>query len=83
MEKRKRYFPVVYLRNGDACIGSPLDTENDCRKALADAVTKNPEKISATTYMVREDEDVMSILGHPKSRDLIMDRAFMKGVKKL
>lgn len=78
----KRYFPVIYLRNGDACVGSPCATEDECRKELAKAVAVNFEKVKATTYLYRENESVQEIFGTPKSRDLMQDGKFLKELKK-
>lgn len=76
----KKFFPVVYLTNGDACVGSPCSTEDECISELQKAVRKNPTKVKATTYMVREQEDVMDLFGHPKSRDVMQDKKFLKSL---
>ena len=38
------------------------------------------DKIKATTYMVREDGGEF-LFGHPKSRDLMQDKKFIKSLK--
>ena len=79
MEKtKKNYFPVIYLRNGDACVGSPCASEEECRAELEKAVRANILKVVGTTYMVRESESVTEIFGSPKSRDLMQDKAFLR-----
>lgn len=70
--KGKRYFPVIYLRNGDACVGSPCETEAECKEALERAVLKTePGKVVATTYMVRSDATTKEIFGSPNSRNYL------------
>ena len=49
----KQYFGVVYLENGDACICSSCESEEEVRNAMKKAIAKNPTKIKATTFMVR------------------------------
>ena len=78
----KKYFPVIYLKNGDACVGSPCDTEEECRKALAKAVVKYLDKVQGTTYLYRENASVQEIFGTPKSRDLVQNQKFLKEITK-
>lgn len=78
----KKYFPVIYLKNGDACIGSPCDTEDECRKELARAVVVHFDKVKATTYLYRESASVQEIFGTPRSRDLMQDKKFLKELRK-
>lgn len=75
----KRYYAVVYLKNGDSCVSRPCDTEEQAIDALKKVIAREPHNIKATTYMVREDAGEF-IFGHPKSRDLIQDRKFMKSL---
>ena len=70
---QKNYFPVVYLRNGDACVGKPCETEEECRNELIRAVRLYPDKVESTTYMIRAEADVKSIFGKPKSRDVVKE----------
>ncbi len=76
----KKYFGVVYLCNGDACVCSACSSEEEVIEELKKAVRKHPGKIQATTYMAREEEDLMKIFGHPKSRDLMQDKKFLKEI---
>ena len=76
----KSYFGVVFLNNGDACICSACKSEEEVREELAKAIKKNPGKVKATTFMVREEDDLMKILGHPKSRDLMQDKKFLRSI---
>lgn len=72
-DKVKRYFPVVYLRNGDACVGSPCDTEEECKAELEKAVIKWGDRISSTTYMVRSESNTKEIFGSPNSRNALTE----------
>ena len=73
----KKFFGVVYLTNGDACVGSPCDTEEECVAELEKAVRKHARLVKATTYMVRECDDTMALFGKPKSRDLMQNKKFV------
>ena len=76
----KQYFGVVYLENGDACIWSSCESEEEVRNAMKKAIAKNPTKIKATTFMVRESDKKLTLFdlfGHPKSRDLMQDKKFL------
>jgi len=74
MAETKNFFPVVYLRNGDACVGSPCKSEDECRAELKKAIFKHKGMVKATTYMVRESESTTDLFGSPKSRDLMQDK---------
>lgn len=76
----KKYYGVAYLRNGDACICSGCDTEEEVREALKKAIVKHPGEIVATTYMAREQGSLEEIFGHPRSRDLMQDKKFLKEI---
>lgn len=68
----KKFYPVIFLRNGDACVGSPCPDEATCRAEIRKSFMNTKKgKIVGSTFMVREDEDVRSILGSPKSRDIV------------
>ena len=77
----KKFFGVIYLKNGDACVSRPCDTEEQCVNAMKRAIAREREKIKATTYMVRETEDDEFIFGHPKSRDLMQNKRFLKEIE--
>ena len=76
----KKYYAVIYLRNGDICISRACDTEEQCVEALKKAITREYDHVKATTYMVREDGGEF-LFGHPKSRDLMQDKKFIKSLK--
>ena len=76
----KKYFGVIYLKNGDACVSRPCDSEEQCVDAMKRAIMREHDKIKATIYMARETEDGEFIFGHPKSRDLMQDRKFLKEI---
>ena len=67
----KNYYPVLYLRNGDACIARPCANEQECRKEIAIAYAKYEGKVVGSTFMVREEPDIQHILGSPASRDIV------------
>ena len=78
----KRYFGVIYLKNGDACVSRACDSEEQCVDAMKRAVAREYDKIKATTYMMRDvdegsDAEVF-MFGHPRTRDLMQDRKFLK-----
>ena len=77
----KKYYPVVYLKNGDACVGSACETEQECVKALAKACSKYHDKVKATTYLYREAESVEDIFGTPRSRDLMFKERYAKELR--
>lgn len=85
----KHYYGVIYLKNGSACICAACQSEEEVRAEMAKAVTReiashNPPV--ATTFITREVEGdapaptLQDILGHPRSRDLLQDKAFTKGL---
>lgn len=77
-EKKKYYYGVVFLKSGDAAVTRPLETEEEVRKALSSFVSKRPHEVKGTTYMIRENENLESVFGHPKSRDLMQDKKFLE-----
>lgn len=76
----KKYYGVAYLANGDACVCSACESEEEVMNELRKVVMNHPTEIIATTYMAREEDSLMKIFGHPKSRDVIQDKKFMKEV---
>lgn len=77
----KRYYGVVYLKNGDMCVSRACESEDECVSAMKRAVAKHFDEVKATTYMVREaTDDGGFVFGHPKSRDLMQDRKFIKEI---
>ena len=76
----KLYYGVIYLKNGDACVSRACESEEQCVNALKKAVEREFDKVKATTYMVREDAGEF-IFGHPKSRDLMQDKKFLKSLE--
>ena len=76
----KKYYGVIYLKNGDACVSRACDSEEQCVEAMKKAVAREPHNIKATTYMVRETEETTFIFGHPRSRDLMQNKKFLKEI---
>lgn len=77
----KVYYGVIYLKNGDACVSRPCESEEQCVEAMKKAVAREFDKIEATTYMAREVEgDGKFVFGHPRSRDLIQNKKFIKEI---
>lgn len=78
----KKYYGVIYLKNGDCCVSRPCESETQCVEAMKKAVARDLDRIKATTYMVREAADGDGfVFGHPRSRDLIQDRKFLKSLE--
>ena len=74
----KKYYGVIYLKTGEMCVKG-FGTEQACIDAMKQAVAKDYGKIEATTYMVRDAETAGKFLfGHPRTRDLIQDKKFIK-----
>ncbi len=81
--KRKWFFGVQYRHNGAAAIVGPFESESEVRDAMKEGIRRHPGKTLATTYMVRESEDrptMFDLFGHPRSRDLMQDKAFLKEI---
>lgn len=77
----KAYYAVVYLKNGDACVSSACMSEEECISELKKVCAREFDKIEATTYMVRELQgDGKFIFGHPRSRDLMQNKKFIKEI---
>lgn len=77
----KKYIPVMQFHSGNVGVLRPHDSEEACVNAIKDYIRNHPNKVKATTYMTREvegDLDLMQVFGHPKSRDLMQDKKFMK-----
>ena len=85
----KYYYGIIYLKNGSACTSAPCESEEEVREVLAKATAR--EMLShnppiATSFITREVEDgtdvptLMKIYGCPRSRDLLKDKKFMKGI---
>jgi len=74
----KKYYGVIYLKTGEMCVKG-FDSEEVCINAMKQVVAKDYDKIEATTYMIRDAETVGKFLfGHPRSRDLMQDKKFLK-----
>ena len=76
----KSYFAVMYLNGGHAAVSKGYKSEDEVREAMGKFISLHPNEVVATTFMVREDADLMSIFGHPKSRDLMQDKKFLKSI---
>lgn len=80
-ETKTYYYPVVYFHHGEACIGAPYENYDKMMEDLKKTVSERPEKVKATTYITRKEKlSLMDILGHPKSRDIMQDKSFLKGI---
>lgn len=76
----KKYYAVMYLNGGNAVVSHGYESEDEVREAMGKFITNHPGEVKATTYMVRENEDLMSIFGHPRSRDLMQDKRFLQSI---
>ena len=76
----KHYIGVAYQKGGHAAVTKPLDSEEECIGALKRFIQAHPGEVVRTTYMVREDEDLTSVFGKPKSRDLMQDKKFLREI---
>lgn len=85
----KKYWGIIYLKNGDACICSACDSEEEVMETLRSTLSKKYERINqiaATSYISREVKEgdkvptLQDLLGCPKSRDLIQNKKAMKEI---
>lgn len=75
------YYAVAYFKNGEANISMPFESYEEMLEELKKAVARHPDKIKATSYITRSEKlDTMTILGHPRSRDLMQDKRFIKSL---
>lgn len=77
-ELPKKYYGVVFLITGDACVSRPCDTEEECINALKNVCRRVGDTIIATTYLKRDSQDLFDLFGHPRSRDLIEGKKYLK-----
>lgn len=75
------YYGVAYFKNGEANISMPFDSYDEMIEAMKKAIARHPHMIKATSYITRNGDGgkltTMDILGHPKSRDLMLDKKFV------
>ena len=75
------YYPIVYFTHGEASIGGPYESYDKMMEDLKKGVLKHPEKIKSTSYITRKEElSLEEIFGHPKSRDIMQDKKFLKEI---
>lgn len=82
----KQYFAVMYLNGGNAVISKAYDSEDEVREKMGKFIENHPDEVKATTFITRETEkeeplSIMEVLGHPRSRDLMQDKKFLKSLK--
>lgn len=76
------YYPIIFFNHNELCMGGPYDDYDKMMEDLKKAVAQNPNKVKATTYITRSKEmSLMDIMGHPKSRDLMSDKKFLKEIE--
>ena len=80
----KKYFGVIYLKNGRTDLSEPKDTPEEAMEVMRDLIkrTNALEKVLATTVIEREMDNFKDgfIFGHPKSRDLLQDKKFVQSL---
>lgn len=79
----KKYYAVLYRKDGHISVSKPVDTEEEVIDLLKGAIVNHPDKYFATTWMVREVEDEAPefLFGHPKSRDIFQNKKIMKSLE--
>ena len=76
----KHYYAVFYMKSGNALVSRPFDSEKEVQDYIRESVAKEPTKVEATTYLVREQDSLRKLFGSPKSRDAVQDKKFMKSL---
>lgn len=78
----KKYYAVLYRKDGHISVSKPLDTEDEVIAILKEAIANHPDKYHATTYMIREFEGEAPafLFGHPRSRDIFQNKKIMKSL---
>lgn len=81
MEEKTYFYGVVYFDNGEASISKPYDDYETMMSDMKKGVLKHADRVKATSYITRKEKlSVMDILGHPRSRDLMQDKKFLKEI---
>lgn len=80
-EEQTYYYGVVYFHNGEASVSRPYEDYETMMEDMKKGVAKHAEKVKATSYITRKEKlSTMDILGHPKSRDIMRDKNFIKSI---
>lgn len=80
-EEKTYYYGVVYFHNGEASVSRPYEDYETMMKDMKEGVAKHADKVKATSYITRKEKlSTMDILGHPRSRDIMQDKAFLKSI---
>ena len=78
------YIGVCVRESGHAAVRKPTTSLDECLADMRAYCAKHAGNVLATTYMTHKgDEDEYGLLnafGHPKSRDLMQDKAFIKEI---
>ena len=80
-EEKTYYYGVVYFHNGEASVSRPYEDYETMMEDMKKGVAKHAEKVKATSYITRKEKlSTMDILGHPKSRDIMRDKSFLRSI---
>lgn len=80
-EAKTYYYGVVYFYNGEASISRPYEDYETMMEDMKKGVSRHADKVKATSYITRKEKlSTMDILGHPKSRDIMQDKIFLKEI---
>ena len=75
------YYAVVYFKHKELCAAGPYDSYDKMMDAMKKAVAENPSIVKATTYLTRKEKlSLEELFGHPRSRDLMQDKKFLKEI---
>ena len=71
-------YGVIYMINVQEYRTHALKSEEQTIRVLKNKLKAYPGKIKATTWIISEAESVEELFGHPKSRDLMLDKKSRK-----
>lgn len=75
------YYAIVYFKHKELCAAGPYDSYDKMMNAMKEAVAKNHDMVKATTYMTRKEKlSLEELFGHPRSRDIMQDKKFLKEI---
>ena len=75
------YYPIVYFKHEEVSIGGPYESFDKMMEHLKKGVLKHPEMVRSTSYITRKEKlSLEEIFGHPKSRDIMQDKKFLKEI---
>ena len=81
MEKKTYYYAIVYFTHMEMSAAGPYESYDAMMDALKKGVAKHPEKIKSTSYITRNKKlSLEELFGHPKSRDIMQDKKFLKSI---